>query len=117
MKIALPTSHPPTSYYVATLTCLHSGTNYSFQIEADAARAEGTIVYAVGVGAFVPEATLLGIGGDPANVFDASDFNELEGGCFRPPLEPNNAFRLLPHSQTPFRFGSVIGLRRHSGLG
>lgn len=48
------------------------------QIEADAARAEGTIVYAVGVGT-VPEATLEAIGGGPANVFDVSDFTELDG--------------------------------------
>eukprot|EP00752_Nemacystus_decipiens_P002185 g2080.t1 len=47
------------------------------QIEADAARAEGTVVYAVGVGV-VPEETLLSIGGDPANVFDVSDFTELD---------------------------------------
>ncbi|CAN0192595.1 unnamed protein product [Ectocarpus sp. 6 AP-2014] len=48
------------------------------QIEADAARDEGTIVYAVGVGPDVTEATLLSIGGDLANVFDASNFTELD---------------------------------------
>ncbi|CAN0405319.1 unnamed protein product, partial [Ectocarpus sp. 8 AP-2014] len=48
------------------------------QIEADAARDEGTIVYAVGVGPDVSEATLLSIGGDLTNVFDASNFTELE---------------------------------------
>lgn len=34
-------------------------------------------MYAVGVGV-VPEETLLSIGGDPANVFDVSDFTELD---------------------------------------
>ena len=37
-------------------------------------------MYAVGVG-IVPEDTLLGIGGDPANVFDVSDFTELDSEC------------------------------------
>lgn len=37
-------------------------------------------MYAVGVGS-VPEDTLLDIGGDPANVFDVSDFTELDSEC------------------------------------
>lgn len=48
------------------------------QAEADAARAEGIIVYAVGVGD-VPAATLEAIGGGPENVFDVSDFEGLSG--------------------------------------
>lgn len=77
----MPTIHLPAPSLVAlTVPCLLLDANYSGQIEADAARAEGTTVYAVGVGS-VPEDTLLSIGGDPANVFDASDFTELDSEC------------------------------------
>ncbi|CAM9675201.1 unnamed protein product, partial [Ectocarpus fasciculatus] len=48
------------------------------QDEADAARAEGTILYAVGVGSGPSEETLLAIGGDEANVFDVDNFEELD---------------------------------------
>lgn len=48
------------------------------QDEANAARAEGTIVYAVGVGPGPSQATLEAIGGDPANVFDIDEFSELD---------------------------------------
>lgn len=51
---------------------------FHHQIEADKARDEGTIVYAVGVGS-VPEETLEAIGGGPENVFDTSDFEGLDG--------------------------------------
>eukprot|EP00903_Cladosiphon_okamuranus_P021746 g19994.t2 len=46
------------------------------KVEADAARAEGITVYAVGVGD-VPAATLEAIGGGPENVFDIPDFEGL----------------------------------------
>lgn len=51
--------------------------NLSHQIEADEARAEGTIVYAVGVGS-VSEETLLAIAGDESNYFDIEEFTELD---------------------------------------
>lgn len=54
------------------------------QDEADAARAEGTIVYAVGVGSGPTEAILLDIGGEEDNVFDVNDFDELDGKCLGP---------------------------------
>lgn len=71
---------PLTSYDWPALACPWTNCYCSRQIEADVARAEGTIVYAVGVG-LVPEETLLSIGGDPPNVFDASDFTELDSEC------------------------------------
>ncbi|CAB1100563.1 unnamed protein product [Ectocarpus sp. CCAP 1310/34] len=48
------------------------------QDEADAARAEGTILYAVGVGSGPSQENLLAIGGDEANVFDVDNFEELD---------------------------------------
>ncbi|CAM9951901.1 unnamed protein product, partial [Hapterophycus canaliculatus] len=45
--------------------------------QADAARAEGTIVYAVGVGSGPDETTLLAIAGDESNIFDVDNFSEL----------------------------------------
>lgn len=49
------------------------------QDEADAARAEGTTVLAVGVGSAPSEETLLAIAGSQANIFDVDDFTELNG--------------------------------------
>ncbi|CAM9548151.1 unnamed protein product [Sphacelaria rigidula] len=46
--------------------------------QADMAREEGTIVFAVGVGNGVSDATLLAIGGDEANVFAIGDFEQLD---------------------------------------
>lgn len=59
------------------------------QDEADAARAEGTIVYAVGVVPGPTESVLLDIGGEEANEldvddFDVDDFDELDGKCLAP---------------------------------
>ena len=83
----------------------------SLQIEADAARAEGTIVYAVGVGS-VPEGTLLSIGGDPANVFDTSDFTELDSefavyGFFVPAVNQLQLAALLVVMHAEWRFAIV----------
>ncbi|CAM9935251.1 unnamed protein product [Scytosiphon promiscuus] len=47
-------------------------------LEADAARAAGTIVYAVGVGSGSDNDTLLAIGGDESNIFHVDDFTELD---------------------------------------
>lgn len=64
----------PPLFWNEPTTCFFVGN----QIEADAARAEGTTVYAVGVGT-VPAETLEAIGGGPENVFDTSDFEGLDG--------------------------------------
>ena len=51
---------------------------YPPQPAADAARAEGTILFAVGVGSGTGAATLLDIAGDEANIFDVDNFEELD---------------------------------------
>jgi len=48
------------------------------QDESEAARAEGTTLFAVGVGSGAVQSTLLDIAGDDQdNVFDVSNFSEL----------------------------------------
>ncbi|CAM9935183.1 unnamed protein product [Scytosiphon promiscuus] len=47
-------------------------------VEANAARAAGTIVYAVGVGPGPDQATLLAIAGNESNIFDVDDFTLLD---------------------------------------
>ncbi|CAM9563847.1 unnamed protein product [Sphacelaria rigidula] len=46
--------------------------------QAQTARDEGTIVFAVGVGNEVSDATLLAIGGEESNVFTIGDFEQLD---------------------------------------
>lgn len=76
----------------------------SWQIEADEARAEGTIVYAVGVGA-VSEATLLAIGGGSENYFDIDEFSELDSESVWSASHRNNGFcRILLSSLPSFFF-------------
>ncbi|CAB1103156.1 unnamed protein product [Ectocarpus sp. CCAP 1310/34] len=70
----LGASPTTTSYMIVTT----DGEADSPQDEADAARAEGTIMYAVGVGSVPTAETLLAIGGDEANVFDVDNFEELD---------------------------------------
>eukprot|EP00903_Cladosiphon_okamuranus_P013604 g12670.t1 len=47
--------------------------------EAEAARADGTTIFAVGVGNGVSNATLVAIAGDATNVFHVADFDALDG--------------------------------------
>ncbi|CAM9786703.1 unnamed protein product [Ectocarpus fasciculatus] len=70
----LSASPATTSFMIVTT----DGEAANPQDEADAARAEGTILYAVGVGSGPSEETLLAIGGDEANVFDVDNFEELD---------------------------------------
>ncbi|CAM9476653.1 unnamed protein product [Ectocarpus sp. 12 AP-2014] len=70
----LGASPTTTSYMIVTT----DGEADSPQDEADAARAEGIILYAVGVGSVPTAETLLAIGGDEANVFDVDNFEELD---------------------------------------
>ncbi|CAN0057619.1 unnamed protein product, partial [Ectocarpus fasciculatus] len=70
----LKVSPATTSFMIVTT----DGKSSSPEDEADAARAEGTIVYAVGVGSGPTAEILLEIGGEEANVFDVDDFQELD---------------------------------------
>lgn len=49
------------------------------QVEADAARAAGTTVFAVGVGDDVPQDTLQAIAGVGNPTYPATDFEQLSG--------------------------------------
>ncbi|CAM9206965.1 unnamed protein product, partial [Ectocarpus sp. 8 AP-2014] len=70
----LQASPATTSFMIVTT----DGQSSSPKAEADAARGEGTIVYAVGVGTGPTQEILLDIGGEEANVFDVDGFNELD---------------------------------------
>ncbi|CAM9382994.1 unnamed protein product, partial [Hapterophycus canaliculatus] len=68
----LAAAPPSTSDFMIVITDGNGG-----DPSADAARAEGTTVIAVGVGGAPSRATLLSIAGDEANVYDVDNFSEL----------------------------------------
>ncbi|CAN0258633.1 unnamed protein product, partial [Hapterophycus canaliculatus] len=72
----LAAAPPSTSDFMIVIT---DGNGGDPSTEADAARAEGTTVIAVGVGGAPSQSTLLSIAGDAANVYDVDNFSELGG--------------------------------------
>ncbi|CAN0436432.1 unnamed protein product, partial [Pylaiella littoralis] len=64
-----------TSFMVVTTDGLSNGGTLA---AADAAREVGTILFAVGVGPYTSEDTLLEIAGDEDNIFSLDNFDELD---------------------------------------
>ncbi|CAM9524910.1 unnamed protein product [Pylaiella littoralis] len=64
----------------AIMIVITDGASYiiTAELEADAARAAGTNIFAVGVGEYVDEETLVAVAGSEDNVFDTDSFAELD---------------------------------------